>query len=137
MATNDRNRERYANDPEYRERRKAAARAEYRRKKENTVTGDEWRVKRNAIRAERQRKIKDRISTLKEAGSCADCGQQYPACVMDYDHVRGEKVERVARLAVNRPWSVIEAEIAKCDLVCANCHRLRTRDRSKESDTAP
>lgn len=44
---------------------------------------------------------------------------------MDYDHVRGEKIKDISDM-----WAgdkdLILAEIAKCDLVCANCHRIRT-----------
>jgi peptide subunit release factor 1 (eRF1) len=45
---------------------------------------------------------------------------------MEFDHVRGEKVIGVGRMANQRfPITAIDEEIAKCDLVCANCHRLR------------
>jgi hypothetical protein len=50
---------------------------------------------------------------------------------MDFDHREGEvKVGNVAH-AVARGWSLerTKAEIAKCDLVCAVCHRLRTHAR--------
>jgi hypothetical protein len=46
---------------------------------------------------------------------------------MDFDHVRGSKSGLISEMvAGGRPWSVIEDEIAKCDLVCSNCHRYRT-----------
>lgn len=47
---------------------------------------------------------------------------------MEYDHRPDEvKVETIARMVVQqRAWAAIEKEIAKCDLVCANCHRFRT-----------
>jgi hypothetical protein len=45
---------------------------------------------------------------------------------MDVDHRDpSAKVEGVTRL-VNRRYSTLMAEVAKCDIVCANCHRLRT-----------
>jgi len=56
---------------------------------------------------------------------CMDCGQSYPWFVMDLDHVRGTKRAAVSRLRHFNP-KVILAEIAKCDVVCSNCHRLRT-----------
>jgi hypothetical protein len=57
---------------------------------------------------------------------CADCGIQYPPCVMDFDHVRGEKLFNVGELARGaRKVDMILAEIDKCEVVCANCHRLR------------
>lgn len=57
---------------------------------------------------------------------CADCGKRYPPYVMDFDHVRGEKVANLSKMVTNSSESAIRAEIAKCDVVCANCHRKRT-----------
>jgi len=50
---------------------------------------------------------------------------------MDFDHLPGEdKVKYISKM-VARSWSLakIDAEIAKCELVCANCHRIRTARR--------
>jgi hypothetical protein len=67
---------------------------------------------------------------LKEEHPCADCGEHYPYYVMDFDHVRGVKEFEVRIATASRKgWSRIYAEIAKCDIVCANCHRVRTWDR--------
>lgn len=54
----------------------------------------------------------------------------YPSVAMDFDHVSGTKVAGLARL-VNKcvTLAAIDAEIAKCELVCANCHRVRTQKR--------
>ena len=59
---------------------------------------------------------------------CADCGGVFPPYVMDFDHVTGEKelnVSRALRVSVAR----MLAEIAKCEVVCSNCHRIRTYER--------
>ncbi len=58
---------------------------------------------------------------------CVDCGQVFHFAAMDFDHVRGEKVAGISRLAA-QPASMekILAEVAKCDIRCANCHRTRT-----------
>ena len=57
---------------------------------------------------------------------CVDCGQSYPA-VLEFHHVRGVKRKEVTRL-VRDGYSIktIQKEIDKCDVVCANCHKLRT-----------
>ena len=59
---------------------------------------------------------------------CQDCGKKYPHYVMDFDHREGEKkLLEVARMVAGG-WSLkkIMKEIKKCDIVCSNCHRLRT-----------
>ena len=70
---------------------------------------------------------------------CMDCGESYPPYVMDFDH-RENKVMNVS-LMVQRgvAWEALYAEIEKCDVVCSNCHRLRTFGRvpySELRDTA-
>ena len=66
---------------------------------------------------------------------CADCGIQYPYYVMDFDHREGEikkyQLNRIDRMTVR----TILHEIAKCDVVCANCHRERTYQRKRKSLT--
>lgn len=83
--------------------------------------------KRRSVRmAKHIRAIKDR--------PCADCGNRYPYYVMDFDHIRGDKkfsmgnIPRLITMATRK----IEDEIAKCDVVCANCHRIRTHSRRSE-----
>jgi hypothetical protein len=56
---------------------------------------------------------------------CTDCGQKFPSCAMDLDHVRGEKVASIGAMTPSCTVEEILAEIAKCEPVCANCHRIR------------
>lgn len=61
---------------------------------------------------------------------CHDCGKSYPFYVMDFDHRNGgEKSFGMASAHKGRGIDVILKEIAKCDVVCANCHRERTHQR--------
>ena len=77
-------------------------------------------------RDEKQAKIKE----IKEASPCLDCERFYPAICMDFDHVRGEKTATIAKLMVSRySWDRIAEEITKCEVVCSNCHRIRTEQR--------
>ncbi len=68
-----------------------------------------------------------KLAELK-AGPCTDCGNSYPVVCMDFDHVRGEKLFNIGQ-AQHAPVDRLEAELAKCELVCANCHRIRTQSR--------
>jgi hypothetical protein len=85
-----------------------------------------------AARERYRAKICARITAAKSM-PCADCGGRFPEECMDFDHVRGTKVAGIARLRGSRPscWKKIEAEIAKCELVCANCHRIRSKQRAR------
>lgn len=60
------------------------------------------------------------------AHPCVDCGERDPI-VLEFDHVRGFKKASIADM-LTRGFSLqaIEAELAKCEVRCANCHRRRT-----------
>lgn len=59
---------------------------------------------------------------------CIDCKKSFPPICMDFDHVQGKKKFTISR-GINRRQSEILKEIAKCELVCACCHRKRTEAR--------
>jgi hypothetical protein len=74
----------------------------------------------------RQGALLDRLRDV----PCADCGERFPPCSMDFDHRDPkEKRSRVPALIGRAGDARILAEIAKCDIVCANCHRTRTVER--------
>jgi hypothetical protein len=61
---------------------------------------------------------------------CLDCGGVFPPCAMDFDHrVPAAKRFVVSRMRARATIEEILAEVAKCDIVCGNCHRLRTHRR--------
>jgi hypothetical protein len=86
----------------------------YRLKEEQQEYQRAWRAERRL-----------RLAKLKE-GSCADCGNKYPYYVMDFDHKDEEKARGIAQMVIHNKWSNVIKEVAKCDVVCANCHRIRT-----------
>lgn len=88
----------------------------------------------------RQDATRDRLRVLRER-PCADCGETFRAHQMDFDH--RDPTEKSFRLSSSRAMLASEVdlhrEIEKCDIVCANCHRVRTvraeRLRSGSSST--
>ena len=60
---------------------------------------------------------------------CVDC-QECDPLVLEFDHLSDKSFEIGVNLAY-RSWESILAEIAKCDVVCANCHRIRTATRRR------
>lgn len=85
-----------------------------------------------AGRAERSRRDREYFQQIKVERGCADCGYNANPVALDFDHLPGtEKLYRVCVMAGMRR-ELIDAEIAKCEVVCANCHRIRTNDRLPE-----
>jgi hypothetical protein len=57
---------------------------------------------------------------------CSDCGESDPL-VLEFDHVRGIKTKDISSMIQDSwSWKAVEAEIAKCVVRCANCHRRKT-----------
>jgi len=71
---------------------------------------------------------KQRLYAYLSSHPCVDCGET-DIRVLEFDHVRGDKTLTIARLLdYATSWATIEAEIAKCEVRCANCHRIKTLD---------
>lgn len=76
---------------------------------------------------ENQKRIIKEIEDYKASNPCCDCDQFYPSYVMDFDHrIPQEKFKNVSYLVRNGSRKQVWEEIEKCDLVCSNCHRIRT-----------
>jgi hypothetical protein len=88
------------------------------------------RVKQNPdyfLRFQRiSRRAKSARVAAARANGCVDCGESHPAC-LDFHHLdpkqKSENINYMLRN--NRTWPTIEAEIAKCVVLCSNCHRKR------------
>jgi len=88
---------------------------------------DKAKAARKRWQAQRTRQARRMVQEAKNQ-PCEDCGIQYPHYIMDLDHRDPEdKVMSVASM-VGQQTSLerLAAEIAKCDVVCSNCHRERT-----------
>jgi hypothetical protein len=81
--------------------------------------------------AERRRTVRSQVYDIKASTPCADCGVRYPYYVMQFDHTGTDKVMDVSKLMRSAGLERIMAEISKCEIVCANCHSVRTWERSQ------
>ena len=88
-----------------------------------------------ALRIEQKRRYRKELvnwyRNLKHDRPCADCGGVFEPAAMAWDHRPGVlKTANVSDLVERtRSRKRLLAEIAKCDLVCANCHAVRTANR--------
>lgn len=89
--------------------------------------GDGVRARTYKRTVDRRAKWRRYIIETKAGKPCMDCGGEFPYYAMDYDHrPGGEKKFQLGNLAAPATLADVQAEIAKCDLVCAVCHRIRT-----------
>lgn len=79
------------------------------------------------IAAKQKEKARLRRAQLVEeaGGACVDCGVSYPAHVFDFHHRNPEEKEFSLSASPTSSMARLRKEAAKCDLLCANCHRLR------------
>lgn len=77
---------------------------------------------------DRHQKIKLIINGLKTA-PCTDCKFTFHPYCMDFDHLKDKEMNIGDMVKSHMSLNKIFKEILKCELVCANCHRLRTFNR--------
>lgn len=83
--------------------------------------------------AKRVKENAEWVDGVKEASPCMDCHNFFPAVCMDFDHIKGVKLKGVCWLVQNGySREKIQEEIDKCEIVCSNCHRIRTHKSGRE-----
>lgn len=95
-------------------------------KKYRDKNPEHWR----SVRKKYNARKRDLVHEAKNK-PCSDCKIQYPFYIMQFDHVRGEKLFDIGQHQAQGGWGfeVLKAEIEKCDVVCSNCHAERTYNR--------
>lgn len=69
------------------------------------------------------------LAKLKDV-ECKDCGVKYPKAAMQFDHTDGKKPVSLVKLAsTGSSVEAIMKEFSRCEVVCANCHAIRTQAR--------
>ena len=84
----------------------------------------EYKADGNKAHRKYKQKCIDYIRQQKDK-PCTDCGIKYPYYVMQFDHLRDKK-HAISQMYSRVGLPAIKKEIAKCEVVCANCHAERT-----------
>ncbi len=130
------------NRPEIKERARVRAKVYYANNKEHArevqkkwaaANPDKMKAAKDRYDS-KQHRVRDYLTKKYEGVPCMDCDGVFAWCAMDFDHRPGEVKEfgiGTISCLVSKPETLARAhkEIAKCDLVCSNCHRVRTKDR--------
>lgn len=79
------------------------------------------------LKVQKQRVSKNILFIFKflKENPCVDCGETNTV-VLEFDHVKGIKEYNVSSLIRDGNRNRIIREIKKCEVVCSNCHRIRT-----------
>ena len=92
------------------------------------------RTARIARQRDRINKARAWMAGLKSGSPCTDCGETFPVWVMHWDHLPGfEKRDAISVMVTNRTRAAVLDELKKCELVCANCHVMRTVRRARRT----
>lgn len=81
----------------------------------------------------RRARIKQFLTEIKLKQGCSECGYKEHPEALEFDHTSDNKSFTVSRaIALGYSEKKILSEIEKCELVCANCHRVRTYNRRQQ-----
>jgi hypothetical protein len=74
--------------------------------------------------------IRKYIQDVKQGVKCTDCREDYPYWILEFDHINDDKSFTIGKFQdTTTDLEKIKQEIAKCEIVCANCHKNRTHNR--------
>jgi len=87
--------------------------------------------KRDSLRHQKRLTEKKKwILDFKTNNPCKDCKNQYHPWAMEFDHINKDKTCCISEMMHKRSsLKRLKKEVDKCELVCANCHRIRTYNR--------
>jgi ribosomal protein S20 len=77
-------------------------------------------------------RVRNYVREIKESFPCQDCNTLYPYYVMEFDHLHS-KEKSVAWLTSHGTMDQVIKEIEKCELICSNCHKVRTWKRMQST----
>jgi transposase-like protein len=98
--------------------------------------GELHRDQSKAAKRARTRSLRAHVLEYLRGHPCVDCGESDPV-VLEFDHI-GDKTAAIAALVSDgAPLKTIDTEIARCEVVCANCHKRRTARRARWRRAGP
>ncbi len=109
-------------------------RSEYHKQYMKTVWYPKNKVKHIGYVKRLKKNLSNYIESYKKCRKCKDCGfsgEKYPQ-VLEFNHLGGKKFEIASFVQHILSLEKLKKEISKCDLVCANCHRIRTVRRKQK-----
>jgi hypothetical protein len=80
-------------------------------------------------------KKKQWLDEYKLERGCADCGYRDRPEALEFDHLpEFEKSFTISLKVMSKTLDKLQEEVAKCEVVCSNCHRIRTTARHRAAN---
>lgn len=92
----------------------------------NRCKQDGYKEKLRVQGNKRYRQVQNFLREYKLSKGCFDCGYKNHHAALEFDHINGDKKINVC---FAKSVSQAKKEIKKCEVVCANCHAIRTFER--------
>ena len=74
---------------------------------------------------ERERRRRNKAKAVEYMGGrCEHCKGVFPNAVYDFHHTNPKEKEYKPTRLMRLSWETITKELEKCELLCANCHRI-------------
>lgn len=108
--------------------RKAALKYYYANKEKCAAKHKKWMEKNKEYAKEKQResKRKRKLESIQYlGGKCCNCKKEFHPAVYEFHHRNPLEKDRDPSKMLQLSWERLVAELDKCDLLCANCHRLK------------
>jgi hypothetical protein len=81
----------------------------------------------NAAASKRLRdERRSKLNSIKLSAGCKDCGFNSHPAALEFNHRDPLTKDFTISQSMHRSWSSLEAEIAKCDVLCSNCHHIHS-----------
>lgn len=77
------------------------------------------------------------IVQIKLKSACILCGESHIS-TLDFDHLdESKKVAGIGYMIRDKQYTIadLDAEVKKCQIICANCHRAKSHDYCKAANT--
>ncbi len=105
-------------------------------KEKRAAQNKAWRAanyeRQRALQDSYERKRKQQIAEYKLELGCAHCGYRGHPAALHFDHLPEHEKSFTISQKTKRKWSVLVAEMEKCQVLCANCHAIQTATRHTE-----
>jgi hypothetical protein len=75
------------------------------------------------------------LDAYKLAFGCERCGYRDDPLALDFDHKDPSQKGGTVSQMLSYTWDRIFTEVAKCRVLCANCHRVRTHRKPENAES--